>query len=112
MSRNVRNYAKNDDEDKKDTINKLRAQIKQLEKYIEELKSENKTLVDAWAKTESFLEEVTSGIPLEEILKYKKLPRRALQKKAKADNKVNKQERERREVLEKWQKWNKERNNE
>jgi hypothetical protein len=111
MSRNIRKYPKNDEDDKKETISKLRAQIRQQEKYIEELKSENKTLVDAWTKTESFLEEITAGVSLEEILKYKKLPKRVLQKKEKAENKLDKKDREREETLAKWQKWNKERKN-
>lgn len=112
MSRNTRQFARSDDEDKRDTINKLRAQIRQMEKYIEELKSENETLVSAWAKTEAFLEEITAGVPLEDLLRYKKLPKRAVQKKTKADNKIDKEDREKQRVLEKWQKWNKERVNE
>jgi hypothetical protein len=82
-----------------------------MEKYIEELKSENQTLVECWAKTEAFLEEITAGVPLEDLLKYKKLPKRAIQKKIKADNKIDKQNRDKQATLEKWQKWNRERHN-
>lgn len=62
--------------------------------------NENQSLLDAWAKTEAFLGEITDGVPLEDLLKFKKLPKKATRK---VEQKVEKQE-----TREKWKKWRKE----
>ena len=111
MARNTRNFSRSDEESDKDTIQRLKAHVKSLYKKIDDLETENKTLLDAWAKTEVFLQEVTNGVPLEDLLRMRKLPKRVLKGK---DKKVKKQDEndKRQETLEKWQRWNKERGNE
>lgn len=100
-------YPKDDADTMRDTIQKLKSQVRRLQKTIRELKSENSTLIDAWSKTEAFLSEVTEGAPLEEVIKYNKLPKKAVRKKTNKVNKVNEQDAK--EVArEKWAKWRKE----
>jgi predicted nucleic acid-binding Zn-ribbon protein len=74
MAKNTRKYPNRDEEDLNETIRKLKAQLRYLKKEIKELASENKTLKDAWQKTEDFLSELTQDVPLEELLRYRKLP--------------------------------------
>ncbi len=95
-------YPKEDTETLRDTIRKLKSQIRKLQKTIRELKAENKTLSEAWSKTEEFLGEITEGKPLKEILKYKTLPKKVSRKN------IETKEDKKQEILEKWQKWNKE----
>jgi len=47
---------------------KLIQMIRNRDKKIRILQSENKTLKSAWEKTEFFLSEVTDGVSLEEII--------------------------------------------
>jgi hypothetical protein len=63
--------------------------------------------LDAWAKTEAFLGELTEGIPLEEILKYKTLPKKATRKRVKDEPQDAKEA-----TRKKFQKWRKEKMNE
>ena len=79
MARNTRNYPKSDSESLQDTVKKLRGRVRKLMKENRELRSENKTLLDAWAKAESFLQEVTQGVPLEDLLKYRTLPKQFIE---------------------------------
>lgn len=77
-------YPKDDVVDKqKETIQQLKSHVRRLQKEIKALKHENSTLLDAWAKTEAFLAEYTEGVPLEDILKYKTLPKKATRKRVK-----------------------------
>ena len=75
--------------------------MRNLKKQNKMLKSENDTLLDAWIKTQSFLEEVTDGVPLEELLQYRKLPKKAIR--VEQDTKKVEED-----VKEKWLKWRKE----
>lgn len=75
--------------------------MRNLKKQNKMLKSENDTLLDAWIKTQSFLEEVTDGVPLEELLQYRKLPKKAVR--VEQDTKKVEED-----VKEKWLKWRKE----
>jgi enamine deaminase RidA (YjgF/YER057c/UK114 family) len=107
MARNTRNFPKDEENNLRDTIQKLRNQVRKLRKNIKELESENSTLLEAWVKTEHFLEEVTDGVPLEDLLKYKKLPKNVVKKKTvKVENLTKKESTE--EVRKKWAKWRKE----
>jgi chromosome segregation ATPase len=71
-------YAKDETQSLRDTIQKLKSQLKRAQKELKESRSENNTLLEAWSKTEAFLEEVTDGVPLEKVLKYKKLPKKII----------------------------------
>ena len=64
--------------------------------------------MEAWAKTECFLEEVTEGVPLEDILTYDKLPQRNLKKKNQKVEKHKNDEKTKEQVRQKWAKWRKE----
>ena len=80
--------------------------MRRLQKAVKELRSENDTLLEAWAKTEGFLEEITNGVPLEELMRYNKLPKKAIRVK---DKKVRQNDNElREEAREKLAKWRKE----
>jgi hypothetical protein len=74
-------YPKENEDKMRDTIQKLRSQVRRLTKEVKELKSENSTLLDAWAKTEAFLHEVTEGVPLAEVMKHKTLPKKIIETK-------------------------------
>lgn len=102
MSKNTRNYAGKDD-NKHDTIQKLKAQIKKLLKEIKLLRTENRTLQQAWDKTKDYLNELHSGKKLEDVLEYKKFPKEedVLPEKKETDDKE--------EARLKWKNWNKER---
>jgi hypothetical protein len=91
----------------REKVQKLKSQVRRLQKALRELRSENNTLLDAWARTESFLQEVTKGKPLEEIIKYKKLPNKLSNKKQNKVDKLNEDE-EREEARERLAKWRKE----
>lgn len=54
-------------------ILELKKIIKQLQQEIDKLKSENRTLLEAWAETQNYLEEMTKGESLEELLHKKDL---------------------------------------
>lgn len=55
-------------EDALDYIEKLKSRILKVQKANKNLRSQNKTYRGAWNKTEDYLEEVTEGKPLSEIL--------------------------------------------
>lgn len=104
MARNTRNYPPRDIESLKDTIKKLRGQLRRLKKENAELVSENRTLLSAWAETESFLFDVTDNASLEDLLNKKNLkkePNKVKMKKEPEDEREN--------VRQKWAKWNEER---
>lgn len=106
MSKNAKRFIKKDNDNLKETIRKLKAQISNLEKMNRQLQSENGTLREAWRKTEDFLKDVTNGVPLEEVLKYRRLPKKALRmqkEQAKKEEKSKEQEKE--EVRQKWKLW-------
>lgn len=69
MSKNKRNFSKDDNGELKETNEKLKAQIRKLQKEVNKLKSENKTLTDAWNKTSVYLKDVTQNKPLSHIIK-------------------------------------------
>jgi len=103
MARNQRKFPKKDDEDLRETISKLKARIRKLQKQANNLRHENSTLLDAWAKTESFLQEVTNGVPLERIIEHRKLPASKLK-----PEKIKKEEvdiNEKEDARLKWTKW-------
>lgn len=102
MAKNTRRYARSEEKDTNETIQKLKAQIRNLKKQNKELISENQTLLEAWAKTEAFLSEVTKDVPIEEMLKYEKLPKKATRKKDKTVEDTKEQTRK------KWANWRKE----
>lgn len=104
MARNTRNYPKTDSESLHDTIKTLKSRIRKLQKETRELRSENKTLLDAWAKAESFLQEVTQGVPLEDLLKYKTLPRKMVKDLEDDIEDIDEKE----EVRLKWKNWREE----
>lgn len=104
MAKNTRNYPKADSESLQDTIKKLKARVRNLTKINRQLRSENETLLEAWVKTESFLSEVTDDVPLEEVMKHKKLPKKALRKNKKEEIVVDEME----EARLKWKKWREE----
>lgn len=106
MSKNTRNYPKDDEKDLRETIQKLKSQVRKLKKDNKELKSDNESLLDAWAKTEAYLQEITQGVPLEDLLRFRKLPKKALHKK---EGKVKKNKEDTmKETKEKWRNWRKE----
>ena len=96
-------YPKDDVDKQKETIQQLKSQVRKLQKENKNLRHENKTLLDTWAKTEAFLGELTDGIPLEEILKYKTLPKKATRKRVKDEPQDTKEA-----TRKKFQKWRKE----
>jgi len=101
-------YPKDESDTLRDTIKKLKSQVRNLQKTVRELKSENSTLLDAWSITEAILQEVTEGEPLEEIIKYRKLPKRVLRKKEEKVIKELEKEVDREEARKKWARWRKE----
>lgn len=102
-ARRPQNYPKEETENQKDTIQKLKSQLRRLQKNIKILKAENESLKSAWIKTEEFLAEIMEGRSLEEILENKRLPKKVTRK-----NTMKKIDR-REEVREKYKNWNKER---
>ena len=86
MARNTRKYPARDEEDLRDTLQKLKSRLRKLQKENKILRSENETLLDAWTKTESFLAEITDGVPLEKVLEYRTLPKKALRNQSEEDN--------------------------
>jgi alanyl-tRNA synthetase len=56
-------------EEAKDKNTKLLRKIKSLERENKQLKSKNHTLNKAWDETETYLEDITEGRPLKEIVK-------------------------------------------
>lgn len=96
MAKNTRKCTKSEERDANETIQKLKAQVRNLKKQNRELKSENKTLLDVWAKSEAFVSEITEDIPLEEIVKQNKLP------------KMLTKEDEKEQARKKWAKWRQE----
>ena len=52
-----------------DYIEKLKSRIRKIESNLKKLKTDNKTLNKTWDKTEYYLDEITGGKPLSEILK-------------------------------------------
>lgn len=101
-------YPKDNSENEREANKKLRSQVRRLQKEVRELKSENKTLLEAWAKTESFLQEITKGEPLEEIMKYNKLPSKITRIKEQKVDKINEEEERElaRQKLAQWRKDN------
>lgn len=93
-------YPKEGSDKLKDTVQKLRRQVRRLQKEVRELKSENSTLLDAWAKTEAFLHEVTDGVPLEEVMEHRTLPKKLTRHK----EEISEQD----AVRQKWADWRKE----
>ena len=92
MSKNTRNFPKRDDESLKETIRKLKGQIRRLRKQNDILKTENKTLIDAWIETEEFLSEVTKDVPVEDLLnKDKKKVKEKIVKSIKVDPEVERE---------------------
>lgn len=88
MARNIRNYVPREDKKYQENLKKLRSQVRTLQKQIKQLKSDNDTLLDAWAKTEAFLAEITDGVPLEDLLRYRNLPKKAIRTKDKKVEKI------------------------
>jgi hypothetical protein len=76
--------------------------VRKLQKEKRDLISENQTLLDAWAKTESYLAEITNGVPLEDMLKFKKLPKKATRKVEQRRDKEDKED-----ARKKWAQWRK-----
>jgi hypothetical protein len=103
LARNTRQYPNTDERDDKEIIRKLKSQIRKLKKENKDLKSENDTLLDAWSKTESFLVEITQGVPLEDLVKVRTLPKKAVR----GINPVEKKE-PNQNVRKKWAEWRKE----
>jgi predicted RNase H-like nuclease (RuvC/YqgF family) len=94
-------YPKEGTDRDKDTIKKLRSQVRNLKKQNKELQSENETLLEAWSKTEAFLAEITDGVPLEELLKHRNLPKKATRKTVTTnDDNID-------EIRTKWSQWRK-----
>ena len=108
MARNTRKYPKKDDEDFKETIQKLRSQVRNLRKKVKDLQVERDSLLDAWAKTEAYLADITEDIPLEDIIKYKKLPKKATMKKDKKRKKIEETDSKKEDTRKKFQNWAKE----
>lgn len=100
-------YPKEDTDKQKEKIQQLKSHIRRLQKEIKNLKQENSSLLDAWAKTEAFLAELTEGVPLEDILKHKTLPKKATRKRVKEEPKDAKEV-----TRKKYQNWRKEKMNE
>lgn len=100
-------YPKDETDTLRDTVKKLKSRVRNLQKTIRELKSENSTLLDAWSKTEAFLQEVTEGEPLEEVIRYNKLPKKLLRKKEEKVVKELEKEEDREKARKKWAQWRK-----
>lgn len=100
-------YPKEDTDKQKEKIQQLKSHIRRLQKEVKSLKHENSTLLDAWAKTEAFLAELTEGVPLEDILKHKTLPKKATRKRVKDQPQDTKEA-----TRKKWQRWRQEKLNE
>jgi len=105
MSKNARNYDRKGGE-KKETIEKLKAQIKNLMKENRILRSEIRTLQAAWDKTKDYLNDLHEDKPLEEVLEYKKYPKEP-DKMPEPKKKLTKEE-EREQARAKWKNWGKE----
>ncbi len=81
MAKNARNFPKKPEEDLKETNRKLKAQVRRLKKQLDKLQEDYKSLEAAWKKTEEFLQASVEDIPVEELLKHNKLPRKVIRKK-------------------------------
>lgn len=102
MSRNTRNYPKNQAEELNGTVKKLKSQINNLHKEIKLLKSENRTLLEAWTKTSDFLYEITNGLSVEDMIDN---DIETIKQKISVDyNKLEFDERE--SIRKKWAEWN------
>ena len=81
MSKNSRNFPKKADENLKETITKLKAQLRKVQKRHDKLAEDYKSLEAAWRKTEDFLKASVEDIPIADLLKHNKLPKKAMRKK-------------------------------
>jgi uncharacterized protein YdcH (DUF465 family) len=81
MAKNTRNYPKKPDEEYKETIRKLKARLGRIQKKFDKLLDDYNSLEEAWKKTEAFLKASVEDIPIEELLKHNKLPKKAVRKK-------------------------------
>lgn len=102
MAKNNRNFTKKQEENQKDTIQKLKSQIRRLKKENDELRSDNKTLRDAWGETEGFLQDYFEDKTLEEILKDNKGKKKVNKIQT---NPLDKASSEREKSRLKWKKW-------
>lgn len=71
----------------KERLERTRSELRRQKKKNKELISKLETLEAAWKKTEDFLHDLTLDVPLEELLKYKTLPKRAVRKRTKREQK-------------------------
>ena len=104
-----KDYDKGEVQKLKDRIENLRGENRRLKKVIKSMESELHTMKSAWKKTEEFLQDVTSGIPLEQLIKQKPLPKKALRKRQKQETRTPVDQRE--VIRDKWAKIVKENKN-
>lgn len=71
----------------KERLERTRSELRRQKKKNKELISKLETLEAAWKKTEDFLHDLTLDVPLEELIKYKTLPKRAVRKRTKREQK-------------------------
>ena len=103
MARNTRNFSRNEESSLQETLKELKSRVRKLTKENKILRSENATLLEAWSKTEYFLSEVTDGVPLEQMMKYKTLPKKAVRKQTESNQIKDVDETEKARL--KWKKW-------
>ena len=73
-------YPKESEEKLNETIKKLRSRLRKAQKDLKQLREEYATLERAWEQSEKFLREKLKDVPLENVLKYNKLPRKIVKK--------------------------------
>lgn len=103
MGNKSRDFPKNSIQELKDTISKLKSQIRHLIKENERLRHKNRTLDKAWRKTEEYLEDETKDKSLEQILEEVSLKEQK-RKGIKKEEKIGKNEEHEKARL-KWKKW-------
>ena len=99
-------YPKDDSDKLRDANKKLRSEVRNLKKQLKIACSERDTAVEAWIKTEAFLAEITEDVPLEEMLKLRTLPKKAVRKKIKKETNPEELKEQVREKFAKWRKDN------
>lgn len=86
MTKN-KDYERGEVQKLKERIDRLRSELRRQKKLNKELISKLETLESAWKKTEDFLHDLTIDVPLEELIKYKTLPKKAVRKRPRKEQK-------------------------
>lgn len=104
MKKTVKNMEKSEIKQLKETISKLKAQVRNFKKKIDYLEHERDTVYKAWQETEDYLIKTTKHKSLEEVLEQAGKNKKSKTKRSKKQEKLDEQE----DPRAYWAKWRKE----